>query len=50
MGQRLSVCVITDNSRLQPRFKTARALTQGLAWSLGGNNLAFRDDDGQGRL
>lgn len=50
VGQRLSVSVITDRTRVEPRLQMACALAPGLAWSPDGNKLAFRDDDGQGRL
>ena len=50
VGQRLNVSDITDDSRVQPRFPLACALAPGLTWSPDGNELAFRDDAGQGRL
>jgi GTPase SAR1 family protein len=50
VGHRLSVSVITDRSRAESRIQLACALAPGLTWSPGGDRLAFRDDDGQGRL
>jgi len=50
VGQRLSVSVLADRSRIEPRLQMACALAPGLTWSPGGDKLAFRDDDGQGRL
>jgi GTPase SAR1 family protein/nucleotide-binding universal stress UspA family protein len=50
VGQRLNVSVISDHSRGAPPLQLACALAPGLTWSPGGGKLAFRDDDGQGRL
>ena len=49
-GPRLSVSDITGGSRGQPRLQRACALAPGLTWSPDGDKLAFRDEDGQGRL
>jgi WD40 repeat protein len=50
VGQRLSISDITDDSRVEPRLQLACALAPGLTWSPDGDKLAFRDDDGLGRL
>jgi GTPase SAR1 family protein len=50
VGQRLSVSDITDGSRVEPRLERACALAPGFTWSPDGDKLAFRDDDGLGRL
>ena len=51
VGQRLTVSDIASGSRRgEPRLQVACALAPGLTWSSGGDKLAFRDDDGQGRL
>lgn len=50
VGQRLSVSDISDGARLAPRLQVACAPAPGLTWSPGGDRLAFRDDDGQGRI
>jgi GTPase SAR1 family protein len=50
VGQRLSVSDIADGSRAEHRLQMACALAPGLTWSPGGDKLAFRGDDGQGRL
>jgi len=51
IGQRLTVADITDGSRqVEPRFQLACALVPGLTWSPGGDRLAYRAVDGQGRL
>lgn len=50
VGQRLNVSVISDRSRGAPLVQLACALAPGLAWSPSGDELAFRDDDGQGRV
>jgi WD40 repeat protein len=48
VGQRLSVRDITDSSHVT-HIPIACALAPGLAWSPGGDKLAFRDDAGWGR-
>jgi GTPase SAR1 family protein len=50
VGQWLSVSAVADGSRVEPRLRLACALAPGLTWSPAGDKLAFRDDDGQGRL
>jgi GTPase SAR1 family protein len=50
VGQRLSVSMISDRSRSEPLLQLACALAPGLTWSPSGDKLAFRDDDGKGRL
>ena len=50
VGHRLSVCDIVGGSRVESRLAMTCALAPGLTWSPDGGKLAFRDDDGQGRL
>lgn len=50
VGHLLSVSDITGGSHGQPRLQRACALAPGLTWSPDGDKLAFRDEDGQGRL
>jgi GTPase SAR1 family protein/nucleotide-binding universal stress UspA family protein len=50
VGQRLSVSMISGCSRSEPLLQLPCALAPGLTWSPGGDKLAFRDDDGKGRL
>ncbi len=50
VGQRLNVSEISDRSCGEPLFQLACALAPGLAWSPGGDQLAFRDEDGKGRV
>ena len=50
VGQRLSVSAISDRSCSEPLLQRACALAPGLTWSPGGGKLAYRDDDGKGRL
>jgi GTPase SAR1 family protein len=50
VGQRLTVSDITDGPGIEPRLQMGCALAPGLTWSPSGDRLAFRDDDGQGRL
>jgi GTPase SAR1 family protein/nucleotide-binding universal stress UspA family protein len=50
VGQRLTVSDITDGPGIEPRLQMGCALAPALAWSPGGDRLAFRDDEGQGRL
>lgn len=50
VGQRLNVSPIADDCCGEPMFQLACALAPGLAWSQGGDRLAFRDDDGKGRV
>jgi GTPase SAR1 family protein len=51
VGQRLTISDMTDGARPgEPRLQVTCALAPGLTWSPSGDKLAFRDDDGQGRL
>jgi WD40 repeat protein len=50
VGQTLSVSAISDRSCSAPLLQYACALAPGLTWSPGGDKLAYRADDGQGRL
>lgn len=50
VGQRLNVSVISDHSCGEPFVQLACALAPGLTWSPSGDKLAFRDDDGKGRV
>jgi GTPase SAR1 family protein len=51
VGQRLSVLdLTTGGARVAPRLQLACAAAPGLTWSPGGDKLAYRDEDGQGRL
>jgi GTPase SAR1 family protein len=50
VGQQLTILAVTDGSSAKPLLRTACSHSPGLAWSPDGTRLAFRDDDGQGRL
>lgn len=50
VGERLHVSAVSGRSVGAPQLQLPCALTPGLAWSPGGDKLAFRDDDGRGRL
>jgi GTPase SAR1 family protein len=50
VGQRLNISAIHGRSSSEPLLQLACALAPGLAWSPDGSRLAFRDDDGKGRL
>ena len=50
VGQRLSVSDIDRRLPRRAAAPAACALAPGLTWSPGGDKLAFRDDDGQGRV
>jgi GTPase SAR1 family protein/WD40 repeat protein len=50
VGQKLSVSALSDRSCSAPLLQLACALAPGLTWSPGGEKLAYRDEDGQGRL
>jgi small GTP-binding protein len=50
IGLRLSVADITDGVHVESRLQMPCALAPELTWSPGGDKLAFRDDDGRGRL
>src|SRR6185312_5074305 len=50
VGQRLTVSAISADSPGGLAIQLPCALTPSLTWSPGGNQLAFRDEDGKGRL
>ncbi len=50
VGQRIRILGVGDDPRAAQQLKQACALAPGLTWSPGGDKLAFRDDDGQGRV
>lgn len=50
VGQRLSVSEVSGQSTRESQLHVACALAPGLVWSPAGDRLAFRDDNGQGRL
>jgi small GTP-binding protein len=50
VGQRLTISDIVDGSRVTPWLQLSCAQAPGLTWSPDGQELAFRGDDGQGRL
>jgi GTPase SAR1 family protein len=50
VGQRLSISVISDCSSGTPLTRLDCALAPSLTWSPGGDKLAYRDDDGKGRV
>jgi GTPase SAR1 family protein len=50
VGRRLTISDIIDGSRIEPLHKLDCAPAPGLTWSPGGDTLAFRDGNGQGRL
>jgi GTPase SAR1 family protein/nucleotide-binding universal stress UspA family protein len=50
VGQRIRILGISDDPRAVQQLKQTCAMAPGLAWSPGGDKLAFRDDDGQGRV
>jgi GTPase SAR1 family protein len=51
VGERLTVADVTDGSRRgEPQLQLTCGLAPGLTWSPAGDKLAFRDDNGQGRL
>jgi GTPase SAR1 family protein len=50
VGQRLNVSMISDRSCGEPLLQLACALAPGLTWSPTGDKLAFRGDDGKGRV
>jgi GTPase SAR1 family protein len=50
VGQRLTVWDITGGHGIEQRLQLGCALAPGIAWSPAGDRLAFRDDEGQGRL
>jgi GTPase SAR1 family protein len=50
VGQRLVVSPVSGLSVGLPVLHVTCALTPGLTWSPSGDKLAFRDDDGKGRL
>ena len=50
VGQRIRILGISDDPREAQQLKQTCALAPGLTWSPGGDKLAFRDEDGQGRV
>ena len=50
VGQRIRILGLSDDPRAVQQLKQTCALAPGLTWSPGGDRLAFRDDDGQGRV
>jgi len=50
VGQRIKILDISDDPGTAQQLKQSCAPTPGLAWSPGGEKLAFRDDNGQGRV
>jgi GTPase SAR1 family protein len=50
VGQRIRILGISDDPRAAQQLRQACALAPGLTWSPDGDKLAFRDDDGQGRV
>lgn len=50
VGQRIRILGVSDDVRVAMQLKQACSLEPGLTWSPGGDKLAFRDDDGQGRV
>jgi WD40 repeat protein/nucleotide-binding universal stress UspA family protein len=50
VGQKLTVSTISDRSCSEPLLRLACALAPGLTWSPAGDKLAYRDEDGKGRL
>src|SRR5215831_14778488 len=50
VGQRLDVSAVSGHVLGAPALQLACALAPGLAWSPGGDKLAFRDDQGKGQL
>jgi WD40 repeat protein len=50
VGQRLSISATSGRSCSGPLFQLACALAPGLTWSPDGDKLAYRDEDGKGRV
>jgi small GTP-binding protein len=50
MGQRLSVLPVAGRSLGDPLLQLACSATPALTWSPGGDRLAYRDDEGKGRV
>lgn len=50
VGQRIRILGTGDDPRAARQLRQACALAPGLTWSPDGDKLAFRDDDGQGRV
>jgi GTPase SAR1 family protein len=50
VGQRIRILGVSDDPGGARQLKQACALAPGLTWSPGGDKLAFRDDDGRGRV
>lgn len=50
VGQRIAILAISGDARAAQQLNSTCALAPGLTWSPDGDKLAFRDDDGQGRV
>ena len=50
VGQRIKILGVGDDPRVARQLRQSCSLAPGLAWSPGGDQLAFRDDDGHGRV
>jgi GTPase SAR1 family protein len=50
VGQRIRILGLSDDPGVAQQLKETCALAPGLTWSPGGDKLAFRNDDGQGRV
>ena len=50
VGQRLAVSLVSGRSLGGPLVQLSCALAPALAWSPRGDKLAFRDDDGKGKV
>jgi GTPase SAR1 family protein len=50
VGQRIRILDVDDDLPAAHQLKQTCAPAPGLTWSPGGDKLAFRDDDGQGRV
>jgi len=50
VGQRIRILDVSDGDSAAQQLKQSCALAPGLTWSPAGDKLAFRDDDGRGRI
>jgi GTPase SAR1 family protein/nucleotide-binding universal stress UspA family protein len=50
VGPRIKILGVGDDPSAAQQLKQACSLAPGLTWSPGGDKLAFRDDDGHGRV
>jgi GTPase SAR1 family protein len=50
VGERIRILGVGDDAHAAQQLKQACSIAPGLTWSPGGDKLAFRDDDGQGRV